>query len=356
MINYIFEEVINNYRFFIMKKTILILIFILVIVAIIPIFLPKTMHVEREYIYNNPIEEVFQNFNELKIFTSFNEWTSKDDDIILNFSKQTKGLNAKYSWKSKDKTVGDGHIKIIEVADNEFINYELQFGESKGNTAEIIFQKIDENKTKVIWSFDSEEAKYPFQIFNLLMKKPVKDNLNKSLINLENILNKNKGNTQDNSNIKITENNNQKIFGILQQTSIDSDEISTAIDESLGTVYSYLKDVIGKTPEQIGPPVVLWKNYSIDNDNALFYCGYIVQANIDTAEEFEYTEISAGKSLSTKFKGNNKGLEFAYKSIEDYAKENEILLSTEFWSVYPNKSKKIEGNNSQTELFVPIIE
>lgn len=339
-----------------MKKTILILIFILVIIAVIPIFLPKTMHIEQEKVYNNPVEEVFQNFNDLNKFTSFNEWTSKDEDIILNFSKQTKGLNAKYSWKSEDKSIGEGSMKIMEVSDNEFINYELQFGESKGNTAEIIFQKVDDNKTKVIWSFDSEEAKYPFQIFNLLMKKPVGDNLNKSLINLESILNQNKAEIHEDNNIIITENSTQKLFGVLQQTSVASDEIYTAIEESFGMVYSYLTDVVGKSPEQIGFPVILWKNYSIDNNNALFYCGYIVQENIDTAEEFEYAEIPSGKSLNTQFRGNIKELEFAYNSLKKYAQENDILLSTEFWSVYLNKSKKIEENNNQIEVNFPVIE
>lgn len=339
-----------------MKKTIFILIFVLVILAIIPIFLPKTMHVEQEYIYDKPIEEVFHNFIDLRKFILFSEWASKDNDIILSFSKPSKGVNAKYSWKSKDKSIGEGSMKIIKVVENEYINYELQFGKSIGKTAEIIFQKLNDNKTKVIWSFDNEETKYPFQVFNLLMKKPIEYNLNKSLINLENILTKKKVKIKESNEIKIIENKPQNLFGILQQTSISSDEISTAINESFGMVYSYLTDFIGKKPEQIGFPVVLWKNYSVDNDNALFYCGYIVQESIDTAEEFEYVKISSGKSLSIQFKGSIKDLELAYSSLEKFAKKNDLLLSTEFWSIYRNKSKKIEDNNNQIEINLPIIE
>lgn len=343
-----------------MKKVLFILLLLVVALAVVPLFLPKTMHVEEEYEFNAPVERVFSHFNDLRRFTAFDAWSKKDPDIKLNFSSPATGDGASYMWSSKSRDLGEGSMSIADVKDNEFINYMLNFGEMKGNTTEVIFQKMDEGRTKVIWSFDSAEAGYPFQVFNILMKGSVKDNLHQSLVNLDSILSKQSEVKLVNQDITkggfaVKEEKAKRLFGVMQQTTTSPEEMGTAMSESLGFVHSYLRDANGMTEEEIGAPVVLWKQYSEESNLALFYSGFIIAENVPEKDDLEYVLIPGGKYLTTIHNGAHNTISITYDRLHKFAEVNNLELSNSTYDVYLNQGGEMAERDLKTQIYIPVL-
>lgn len=343
-----------------MKKVLLILLFLVIILAIIPLFLPKTLHVEDEYVYDASTESVYDYFYDMKKFTQFDAWSQMDPNIKIDYSTPSSGVDASYSWESEDKNLGKGSMTITNAKANQFVNYDLKFGKMEGNTAEAIFQKMDDGKTKVIWSFDSAEAGYPFQVFNILMEGTVKNNLHKGLVNLDSLLQK--STKIDYANTDITKGGFQlvnepakKLFGVLQQTSTSDEEMATAMGESFGLINSYLIDANGFTDEQIGKPVVLWKQYDTESNSTLFYCGFFLDKDVAEREDMEFVEVPAGKMLTTIHNGAYNTLGITYNRMLKFAEVQNLELSTETYDIYLNDPANVEEDKLQTQIFIPVL-
>ncbi|MDO5656647.1 MAG: GyrI-like domain-containing protein [Flavobacteriaceae bacterium] len=342
-----------------MKKILFLLLLLVVALAVLPLFMPKTMHIEEEYVFDAPVERVFNHFNDLKRFTQFDSWSRKDPDIKLNFSSPSSGEGASYMWESENRKIGQGSMSITDSRENEFIDYSLKIADMQGHTTEAIFQRIDDGKTRVIWSFDSSEAKYPFQVFNFLMKGTVRNNLKSSLVNLDSILTQDRVFKHPNTDIKVGGFNvvtepEKRIFGIMQQTTTDDQEMSTAMNEAFGYVYSYLHDNQGLTEDEIGHPVVLWKQFSPESKLALFYCGFMLNKNAKEKDDFEYIQIPAGKYLTTMHNGSYNTLNITYERIYKFAEVNGIEVSFNTYDVYLNDATKTEEKDLKTQIFVPV--
>ena len=345
-----------------MKTVLFALLLLLVALAILPVFLPNTMHVEEEYTFDSPIEKVYNHFNDLQKFEQFDAWTKKDSTMVVEFSTPTYGEEASYQWTSENARVRHGSMTITATKINEFVNYDLNFDETEGNTSEVIFQRLEDNKTRVVWSFDSGEVNYPYQIFVWVMKLKgtVKDNLRKSLENLEVILQKpaqlKYGNLDvDKGGFQIVEQDSKKLFGVLQRTSTDETELNTAIAETLGLVRSYLIDANGMTEEQIGKPVVFWKQKDKETNAALFYCGFIFDKPIPEKEDFEYADIPSGKFLTTFHNGDHRTLDVTYMRLRKFAEVQGLELSIDTYDVYYNDVSTTDEKDLKTQIFIPIL-
>lgn len=344
-----------------MKKVLFILLLLVASLAVIPLFLPKVMHVEQEYVYDVPTAQVYDYFNNMEKFTQFDAWSESDPNIKIDYSSPTYGEGAYYKWNSENKNLGKGKMQIGEAKKDEFISYDLVFGEMKGNTADVIFQKLDEGKTKVIWSFDSGEANYPFQVFNVLMKGTVQRNLKKGMENLDSLLQKSSKINLENTDIhrggfKVVEEPTKKLFGVLQQTSTSDEEMGTAMAETFGLVYSYLKDANGFTTQEIGKPVVYWKQYSEEQNSALFYCGYLVSKSATEKDEMENVEIPTGKYLTTIHNGAYNSLGITYSRLFKFVEMKNLSFSKETLDVYLNSPEHVNEKELKTQIFMPIVE
>ncbi|MDG4951065.1 GyrI-like domain-containing protein [Weeksellaceae bacterium KMM 9724] len=344
-----------------MRNLLFALLLLVVGLAVLPLFLPKSMYVEEEYILDAPVEKVYSHFNDLQKFTKFDAWVQKDSAIVLEFSSPSYGEEASFSWKSEDSDLGNGSMTITETKLNEFIYYDVSFGDREGNLTEVIFQRMEDDKTRVIWSFDSGEVGYPFQVYNILMKGSVKANLRKGLENLNAILNKPveldyKNQDVEKGGFQIVEQDPKKLFGVIQQTSIAGEEMNMAMTETFGLVKSYLMDANNLSVEQIGNPVVLWKQFNIEADNALFYCGYIFNEEVPEIDDLEYADIPGGKFLTTFHNGSYDSLYVTYNRMRKFASVQLFELSNDTYNVYLNNPEETAEDELKTQVFIPIIE
>lgn len=134
-------------------------------------------------------------FNYLKITANqdnFSVWNMADPAMKKQYQGKDGTVGFIYSWDSSMKNVGAGAQEITGIEDGKSIEYSVRFSRPMQNTAKIKFQitREAENRTVVAWIFDSP-SKFPMSLLSPIFKKMLGKDLEKGLINLKAILEKN---------------------------------------------------------------------------------------------------------------------------------------------------------------------
>lgn len=313
-----------------MKKVIFLLLLLLIGIAIIPLFLPKTIHEESEYVYDYDISIVYNAFVNTKKMSEWYQWSDKKKENY-EYSRPSDGVNASFIWKDENgETMG--RIKITQAQVNEFVFYEFQMIDTPSHTGEVIFQKLSNGKTRVVFTFDSAEEKYPYQIYYYLIKSKIQEKLKNNLENLYKYLKKNNAKSifvlgEEPVETKMEE---FEIFGIVQDTDFSQEEFNVAKEESLAMLYSYLKDVLKLDDEIIGDAYTYYIKYDNKEKRKTMIFGYPVSQKVESIEGAKYYPVKGGDAITLKYNPRTSTIEKNIEKIKTYAKEKEISISGQF--------------------------
>jgi hypothetical protein len=149
------------------------------------------MKIEKSITINKNSRLVFDYLKITRNQDNFSVWNMADP----NMKKSHKGIDGTtgfiYSWDSTVKNVGAGEQEITAIEDGKSIDYTIKFFRPMQNTGKIKFQIISlgDERTSVVWLFDSP-SKFPMSLFSPIFKKMLGKDLEKGLINLKGILEK----------------------------------------------------------------------------------------------------------------------------------------------------------------------
>src|SRR5690606_22033583 len=131
-------------------KTILIILVALVAIGVVIIaFMPSERTVERSVVVKAPAKNAFVMVNDLKNWTKWSPWYFMDTTSEMVYSENATGLNAWYTWNSKNENLGTGKLTIIQSAEPDSVIVSLEFGEWDPSQAGYYFESVGENETKV---------------------------------------------------------------------------------------------------------------------------------------------------------------------------------------------------------------
>jgi hypothetical protein len=174
-----------------MNTLIIILLILAGLIALLLIsglFMRKEHFVKREIIVNAPIQKVFNYIKLLKNQDEFNKhaMTSPDRQREFKGVDGTKGYI--YSW-SGDKNAGVGEKEIKNIIEDQKIETEIRFIKPMAVTANVVMETepVSADQTRVSWS-NSGILNYPFNIMIPVFEKNVAKDMDSSLLNLKNIL------------------------------------------------------------------------------------------------------------------------------------------------------------------------
>jgi uncharacterized protein YndB with AHSA1/START domain len=163
---------------------------IILVMLILAFFMKKNHFVQREVIINASIQKVFAFLKLLKNQDQFNKWAKADENREWNY-KGTDGIvGFIISWNG-NKKVGEGEKEILFIEENKRIETQIRFVRPMKTTANVNFELkfISDNQTKVSMS-NSGTFNYPMNLFIPLMEKMFPKDMDESLENLKNILEK----------------------------------------------------------------------------------------------------------------------------------------------------------------------
>jgi uncharacterized protein YndB with AHSA1/START domain len=173
--------------------TILIVIAALIAIPlVIALFVKKEYRIEAHITVNKPTPEVFNYIRLVRNQEHYSKWVMTDPNMkkTLTGTDGTPGFI--YAWKSEDKGVGQGEQEITALVENKKMNTEIRFIKPFEGTGYVtmLTDSAGEHETTVTWSMEGR-SNYPMNIMNLFMGKVLHRDMQTSLQNLRNNLEKN---------------------------------------------------------------------------------------------------------------------------------------------------------------------
>ena len=174
----------------ILKIILLVVTIIITIPLIVALFVKKEYAVEREVTINKPKEEVFNYVKHLKNQDNYSKWVRMDPNMKKDFRGTDGTVGFVYAWDG-NKDAGKGEQEIKNITDGERVDVEVRFEKPFEGiaTAPIITEAVSENQTKVKWGMKGKSS-YPMNFMNLFMDNMLGKDIEVSLNNLKNIIEK----------------------------------------------------------------------------------------------------------------------------------------------------------------------
>lgn len=171
----------------------IILIGIAVIIAfvlIIALFVSKEYTIEREVTIDKPRQEVYDYIKLIKNQDHYNVWVMMDKTITKQFRGTDGTVGFVYAWEGKEKA-GKGEQEIKALHEGREVNLEIRFEKPFEGISQtkMTAEPISGNQTKLTWKMIGT-SKYPMNITNLFTDKLLGGDMEKSLMLLKGIIEK----------------------------------------------------------------------------------------------------------------------------------------------------------------------
>ncbi len=140
-----------------LKWFLIVLVSLVVVLAVIGFFLPKSVEVQRSIVIGSNKDSVFTSINSMQRFNEWSPWYVMDPNAKYEYSGPTDGEGNKMSWDSQDPNLGKGTLEIIESQYPSMIKTELFFGDDP-NPGYAVFdiEEITYTQTRVTWTFSAD--------------------------------------------------------------------------------------------------------------------------------------------------------------------------------------------------------
>ncbi len=326
-----------------MKKIVnifLIFLFLLIVAGcIIPSFLPKNIEIHSYKEFNNPISEVFLEFNDLENYGTWGTLISEDSiNTRVNYFSPYKGEESSLTWSNKKNSkIGKGEYKIIKSKINQYIQSQIIFVETRVICTEDIQFKSEKGVTQVSINLKSGDFSYFNRIFAYLYTNKLKENLEASLTKLERKLNKD----DINKDLTVGEINYMDFPGtqllvMKNETSTNTEEMYKSMYKSLHEISKYLTDSLRYIPADIKNPIAYYVKFDTISKSTIFYSGYPVKLEVlPSNNEMKLISIPKGRAIFTPISGKVENLIQSRYILNNYSKENGVKLNTQFfWEEY----------------------
>jgi hypothetical protein len=174
----------------ILKRILIILAAIIAIPLLIAVFVKRDYSVEREITVNRPRNEVFDYIKYIRNQNKFSVWATMDPNMKQEFRGTDGTVGFVSAWDSPESGVGTGEQEIVGIQEGEKVDYELRFIKPFESKAKAYMSTEGQGQQTVVrWGFMGH-SDYPFNFMNLFMGSMIGKDLEKGLVNLKNIMEK----------------------------------------------------------------------------------------------------------------------------------------------------------------------
>ena len=153
----------------ILRNILIGLVGLIAVLAVIGLFLPRQVIVERDIVIDAAPEAVFPHVSSLQAFAEWSPWGDYDPDMQVTYSGPEVGVGNVMVWTSDHPNVGNGRQEIIEAIENERIRTALNFDGMPPSEAWWRLE-ADGEATRVVWGLDADMGGNPInRWFGLLL-------------------------------------------------------------------------------------------------------------------------------------------------------------------------------------------
>ncbi len=168
-----------------LKNIIIIFIALILIVIIVPVFLPNHFSMSRSIEIQAPVAIVFSRLTNLNEYNKWNPFPEGDPSNQTNVIGE--GVGSSLSWKG-DKT-GEGKMTLVSIEPDQKIDVKMEFFKpmnGEGMVHWLTKAKGDE-VTEMTWTFE-QDLTYFNRYFGLMMDAMMGKHFEKGLLNYKKIV------------------------------------------------------------------------------------------------------------------------------------------------------------------------
>ncbi len=144
----------------------------IVVLLAIAYILPGRVEVERATVIDAPPAEVFELVNGFAHFNRWSPWYERDPEGDYRIEGPERGVGARMVWASDQPDVGAGSQEIIESVPDRLVRTRLDFGEMGDAKARFEIQPRGEDRTHLVWGFETDLGLNPVsRYFGLMFER-----------------------------------------------------------------------------------------------------------------------------------------------------------------------------------------
>ena len=333
----------------ILKRILIVLVVLFALGAIVGLFLPKEVHVERSMAMNASPEKIYHYVDNLKKYNEYSPWHMKDTTTVYTYEGPESGVGAKMTWDGKHWQVGKGWMRTVETVPNSMIKRELYFMEDESKPAYGTFLFAPEGEgTKVTWALDADMGANPYKrLMGLMMGMVTKEfdaGLTAMKTRVENMPD------EQASNVKIEETTVPAMHYLAVR---DTASIPT-IGQKLGMHFGSIAESIKKQGLNFaGPAFAIYYTDSQTNWE-LDACMPVDKAG-KVDGKVTPGELAAGNAVVAHHFGDYADMGAAWNSLDVYLKANNKKVRGAPWEVYvTDPMSEKDTAKWQTDIYYPV--
>jgi effector-binding domain-containing protein len=329
------------------KKIGLGLLVLIVLLAIISVFLPSKMAMERSIIINAPASNAFEQINTLKNWEKWSPWKKMEPTAKMTYNDIASGEGASYSWAG-EKT-GEGTLTITKSTPEEIVT-KLDFKDQ--GTSEAGFRLAPEgNATKLTWYFNSEVGANPMHRWMMvIMKGMMASQFDDGLKSIKDLAEKMPVATASESAIKVEELPVQAMEYLAVR---DTATVAT-IGMKLGKNYGAIGAAMAKQKlTQQGPVLAIY--YSDSETNFDFDAAVPVNKAGKADGNVKPGKLAAGNAVVAHYYGGYMGTPAGHMAIHEYLKaHNKKVIGAPYEMYVTDPGMEKDSSKWLTEICYPV--
>lgn len=342
----------------ILKRILLGLLILIVLLLIIGFFLPGKAKVERSLVMKASPEIIFAQINDVHNWPKWSPFHKMDTAMKIKYTGNPIGGNGSgYEWEGNSK-VGKGSLEITKSEDGKRIDMDLNFDGMDKAFGYFTFEKV-EGGTKVTWGMETSDVGWmPWKRWMILfMDKFLGPTFNDGLKALDELTAKMKSERM--SEVRQIKLDAMDYLAINDTCS--GAEIPAHLGNDFGTIGMFAQknevNILLDSSSNLHRLFGIWYGDGSASDKWIFQaCAFtsteikkIPQDKIVKAHHF-----AAGNYLMVKFWGAYENTKIAHDAIRDYAKKNNLEITSAPWEVYVDDPQGKDPNDVETDIYYAV--
>ncbi|MDR2236957.1 MAG: SRPBCC domain-containing protein [Chryseobacterium sp.] len=288
----------------------------------------KDFKIEKEIDY--PIDKVFSQFNNLQHFTRWNNFFTSSPSIDIDYYTPYEGQGSAISYVDP-KNDTDGEMFIRYENPNKTLRYQLFEDRNENPTlVDVKFKAVSPEKTKIIWYVHTPKLSVMRRVENFWTEDRFAENINKSMINLKNVLGNKVEKDNQMASIKydslMVENEEDKVLlGTNVSAANKKDALYKNIVMNYSKVYNFVTMDLGKKDDEFGYPVLITDADNYKDKEVSYFLGIPLSKKIGvTDNNFNFRTVNPSQNYVMYYKGSYEGRIRAIQQLIQKAKKDEM--------------------------------
>jgi effector-binding domain-containing protein len=319
----------------ILKWFLLLIGALVVLVLVVPLFLPDQVHVESTVKIDEKPEKIFHSVALFQQRDEWDPWLSSDTTAIAEITPVENYVGSTYEWEGEES--GSGKMQVDSVDYGKHVTAKIWFaGQPEPSTVIWDFEKQGDS-TVVSWGF-IVEGNYPIgKLFINLMKGSMKEQFNKGLTNLKEKIES--GENYISSTSEIVEAESPQITAMVAKTAGTMDQVTAEIEQMFTDV---MAEINSQGLQMAGPPFCYYTDYNPEDMSTTTYCGVPVVSAGEATEKVMVKSFESMPAIKLTHMGPYDEFNRSYSILMNYVEENNLPVNYNAWEVYINDPMQVE--------------